>query len=98
MVLRIRLGMARLRVLIEEEHREDGRDPFEWAGLVRLEDVQREHVIGVYNALGKNKARAARVLGVDVKTVRRIIKNSLEGIETDPQEGSDDDSKRTDRS
>ncbi|HEV8585197.1 MAG TPA: sigma-54 dependent transcriptional regulator [Methylomirabilota bacterium] len=47
--------------------------------LVPLADVERRHVERVLHATGWNKARAARVLDVDVKTLNKKIKDySLE--------------------
>ncbi len=47
--------------------------------LVPLADVERRHVERVLNATGWNKARAARVLDVDVKTLNKKIRDfSLE--------------------
>jgi len=47
--------------------------------LVALADVERRHVERVLNATGWNKARAARVLDVDVKTLNKKIRDfSLE--------------------
>ncbi|PYN09118.1 MAG: hypothetical protein DME02_04915 [Candidatus Rokuibacteriota bacterium] len=47
--------------------------------LVPLADIERRHVERVLNATGWNKARAARVLDVDVKTLNKKIRDySLE--------------------
>ena len=43
--------------------------------LVPLADVERRHVERVLNATGWNKARAARVLDVDVKTLNKKIRD-----------------------
>jgi two-component system response regulator HydG len=45
------------------------------AGLVPLADVERRHVERVLHATGWNKARAARVLEVDVKTLNKKIRD-----------------------
>jgi DNA-binding NtrC family response regulator len=43
--------------------------------LVPLSNVERRHVERVLNATGWNKARAARVLDVDVKTLNKKIRD-----------------------
>ena len=43
--------------------------------LVALADVERRHVERVLNATGWNKARATRVLDVDVKTLNKKIRD-----------------------
>ncbi|APF20278.1 sigma-54 interaction domain-containing protein [Caldithrix abyssi] len=38
-----------------------------------LEELKREYARYIYNLTGKNKAKSARVLGVDIKTFRKLI-------------------------
>ncbi len=40
------------------------------SGLRSLADVQAEHICNVLNAVGGNKSQAARILGIDRKTLR----------------------------
>ncbi len=49
-----------------------GEDPSE---LVRLEEVERRYVLRVLDAAGWNKSIAARILGVDRKTLYRRIES-----------------------
>ncbi|MCU0560411.1 MAG: sigma-54 dependent transcriptional regulator [Desulfobacterales bacterium] len=39
-----------------------------------LADVEKQHILDVYNDLDRNKVRAARVLGVGLNTLRRKLK------------------------
>lgn len=48
-----------------------GNDPSE---LVPLEEVERRYILHVLNALGDNKTNAARVLGLDRKTLYRKLR------------------------
>jgi two-component system response regulator AtoC len=41
--------------------------------LVPLEEVEKRYVLKVFEAVGKNRSKAARVLGVDRKTLRRRL-------------------------
>lgn len=38
-------------------------------GLVSLADVERQHILRVYDALNRNKTQTARVLEIDIKTL-----------------------------
>ncbi|MCH7721314.1 MAG: hypothetical protein IH988_10065 [Planctomycetes bacterium] len=38
-------------------------------GLVSLADVERQHILRVYDALNRNKTQTARILEIDVKTL-----------------------------
>jgi DNA-binding NtrC family response regulator len=42
--------------------------------LEPLADVERRHIIAVYEALGKNKSQAARVLSIGLQTLHRKLK------------------------
>jgi two-component system response regulator HydG len=54
---------------------EDGEPDSE---LLPLDEVERRHVARVIAAAGGNKARAARILGVDRKTLyRKLEKHGL---------------------
>ena len=48
-----------------------GNDPTE---LISLEDVERRYILHVLNAVGDNKTNAARVLGLDRKTLYRKLR------------------------
>lgn len=39
----------------------------------RLEDVEREHILKVFNAVGRQKGKAADILGMDPKTLYRKL-------------------------
>jgi DNA-binding NtrC family response regulator len=49
--------------------------PADEAVLVPLVDVERRHVERVLHATGWNKARAARVLEVDIKTLNKKVRD-----------------------
>ena len=40
-----------------------------------LADVEREHIVAVYRAVGNNKSQAARVLGIGLQTLIRRLKS-----------------------
>ena len=42
--------------------------------LEPLRDVERRHIISVYEAVGKNKSQAARVLAIGLQTLHRKLK------------------------
>ena len=42
--------------------------------LVPLDYVVRDHIIHVYQAMGRNKTQAARVLEIDIKTLYNKLK------------------------
>ena len=51
------------------------------AGLDRtLEEVEIEHIVRVLESVGGNKSRAAKVLGIDVKTLREKLKRREAGL------------------
>ncbi|HEX3177210.1 MAG TPA: sigma-54 dependent transcriptional regulator [Methylomirabilota bacterium] len=62
---------SELRRAREPSEPTDEREP----ALVPLADVERRHVERVLTATGWNKARAARVLEVDVKTLNKKIRD-----------------------
>ncbi|MBI4682791.1 MAG: sigma-54-dependent Fis family transcriptional regulator [Nitrospirae bacterium] len=41
----------------------------------RIEDVEREHILGVLEAAGGNQKKAAEILGIDPKTLYRKLKS-----------------------
>jgi len=41
--------------------------------LASLEAVERSHILKVYRATGRNKARTAAVLGIGLNTLRRKL-------------------------
>jgi DNA-binding NtrC family response regulator len=63
-------------VAMKTEERPDARS---------LEDAERAHVLAVLDACGGNRTRAAAILGIDRKTLRRKLQKW--GVDT----GSDDD-------
>ena len=59
----------------EEATRLAGMDPqIDESDLLPLSRVVRDHVIEVYQAMGRNKTRAARVLEIDIKTLYNKLK------------------------
>jgi DNA-binding NtrC family response regulator len=47
------------------------------AGLGRkLKEVELEYIVSVLDSVGGNKSRAAKILGIDVKTLREKLKNA----------------------
>jgi len=47
------------------------------AGLGRkLKEVELEYVVSVLDSVGGNKSQAAKILGIDVKTLREKLKNA----------------------
>jgi transcriptional regulator with PAS, ATPase and Fis domain len=51
----------------------DKRLPHDTHGL-QLADVEKQHILNVYERMGRNKVRTARVLGVGLNTLRRKLK------------------------
>ena len=49
-----------------------GTDPSE---LVRLEEVERRYILHVLEAVGGNKTSAARILGIERKTLYRKLEH-----------------------
>jgi DNA-binding NtrC family response regulator len=49
--------------------------PAEPSGLVSLAEMERQHVERVLRATAWNKARAARILDVDIKTLNKKIRD-----------------------
>lgn len=49
--------------------------PVEGPKLVSLAEVERRHILGVLETLGGNRSQAARVLGLDRKTLYRKLKD-----------------------
>lgn len=48
------------------------------SGLVHmssLKEMEREHIINVYNLLGQNKSQAAKLLGIGLNTLRRKLES-----------------------
>jgi two-component system response regulator AtoC len=43
--------------------------------LKTLAEVERRHILAVYDALGRNKTRAAQVLGIGLQTLHRRLKS-----------------------
>ncbi len=62
---------AELRRVLEPAETHEEREP----SLVSLSEIERRHVERVLAATGWNKARAARVLEVDVKTLNKKIRD-----------------------
>jgi transcriptional regulator of acetoin/glycerol metabolism len=59
----------------EEATRLAGTDPqIDESGLLPLSRVVKDHVVEVYQAMGRNKTRAARVLEIDIKTLYNKLK------------------------
>ncbi len=42
-------------------------------GITPLEEVEKEHILRVYDATGRNKTRAAKLLGIGLNTLRRKL-------------------------
>ena len=40
-----------------------------------LEQVEKDHIMSVYNLMGKNKSRTARSLGIGLNTLRRKLES-----------------------
>lgn len=49
--------------------------PPEPEAIISLEQVEKDHVLSVYNLLGKNKSRTARSLGIGLNTLRRKLES-----------------------
>ena len=54
-------------------HAGDKRPPLDGAPL-QLADVEKQHILNVYERMGRNKVRTARSLGVGLNTLRRKLK------------------------
>jgi two-component system response regulator HydG len=72
----------RVRSFREEHVLVTGSDPEE---LVPLEEVERRYVLRVLEASGGNKTIAARVLGLDRKTLHRKLERWAESRESEEQ-------------
>jgi two-component system response regulator HydG len=70
----------RVREFREEHVLVTGSDPEE---LVPLEEVERRYVLRVLDASGGNKTIAARVLGLDRKTLHRKLERWAQGEESE---------------
>ncbi len=55
-------------------HRADERRTEDSTWSMSLEDVEREHIVAVLNHTGGNRSEAARILGIDRKTLRLKLK------------------------
>ena len=44
-------------------------------GLETLRDVERRHILAVYEAMSNNKSQTARVLGISFQTLHRKLKD-----------------------
>ena len=49
-------------------------DPDDDAPLLTLAEVEKEHILKVYEKIGRNKSQAARLLGIGLNTLRRKLK------------------------
>jgi two-component system response regulator AtoC len=49
-------------------------DPDGDAPLLTLAEVEKEHILKVYERIGRNKSQAARLLGIGLNTLRRKLK------------------------
>jgi DNA-binding NtrC family response regulator len=43
--------------------------------IATLEQLEKEHILSVYNLMGKNKSRTARSLGIGLNTLRRKLES-----------------------
>ena len=43
--------------------------------IATLEQVEKEHILDVYNLMGKNKSQTARSLGIGLNTLRRKLES-----------------------
>ncbi len=50
-------------------------NPLAMDELQPLEDIEREHILRVYNALDHNKSQTARALGIGLQTLHRKLKS-----------------------
>jgi two-component system response regulator AtoC len=64
---------AHLRLPVTARARGGKQSDASRAGLEPLADVERRHIIAVYEAVGRNKTRAAEVLGIGLQTLRRRL-------------------------
>ena len=53
--------------------------------LVSVDEVERRHILSVLRAVGGNKTAAARILGLDRKTLYRKLKQYGAVQDTDPE-------------
>ena len=82
-VLRAAALSAGRRALIEAGNLPDLRNDTPGADdqikLEKLEDVVRQHVLGVLTRCGGNKLRAAEILGISRSTLYRMLESSVSG-------------------
>ncbi|MCA9538920.1 MAG: sigma-54-dependent Fis family transcriptional regulator [Myxococcales bacterium] len=62
------IGVAELPDVVAGEAAEGDAEALP-AGLLSLFEVEKRHILRVYDAVGQNKSEAARILGVDRKTL-----------------------------
>ena len=43
--------------------------------IATLEQVEKEHILDIYNLMGKNKSQTARALGIGLNTLRRKLES-----------------------
>ena len=58
-------------------NKEEKSESLNTNSLLSLAEVEYRHVINTLNQLGGNKSQTARILGIDRKTLDRILKRNL---------------------
>ena len=60
--------------LVKQKKVTTAAHPPEHEAIATLEQAEKDHILKVYNLLGKNKSRTARSLGIGLNTLRRKLK------------------------
>lgn len=63
-----------VRTARKGERRWSSSDPRTWRGPAPLDDVVRDHILAVLEHVDDNRSRAAKILGIDPKTLRRKLR------------------------
>jgi len=61
--------------LVKQKAAMTAAQPSEHEAIVTLEQAEKDHILNVYNLMGKNKSRTARALGIGLNTLRRKLES-----------------------
>ena len=60
--------------LVKQKKVTTAAHPPEHEAIATLEQAEKDHILKVYNLMGKNKSRTARSLDIGLNTLRRKLK------------------------
>jgi transcriptional regulator with PAS, ATPase and Fis domain len=61
--------------LVKQKKVNTAAHPPEHETIATLEQVEKDHILNVYNLMGKNKSQTARSLGIGLNTLRRKLES-----------------------